>query len=82
MSSYLVITLSGLIMISSFIGLLGFQLLSNAIQGVLFNNFISFFAVIFLYQILLSFLEGVESKNISFGQFKLGLSLFIFLKVF
>ena len=70
-------------MISSIIGLLGFQKLALGIQQVLFSNFISFFLVIFVYQMLISPLKQLEEKKVVvIGAFKFGEELTYFLKVF
>lgn len=81
LSSYLVILLSSLVMLSSVIGLLGFQKLALGIQQVLFSNFISFFLVIFVYQMLISPLKQLEEKKVVvIGAFKFGEELAYFFK--
>ena len=81
LSSYLVILLSSLVMVSSVIGLLGFQKLALGIQQVLFSNFLSFFVVIFIYQMLISPLKSLgEKKVLTIGAFKFGEELIYFFK--
>ena len=81
LSSYLVILLSSLIMVSSLIGILGFHRLGVGIQGVLFSNVLSFFGVIFIYQLLLSSVKTLELKGtVALGGFKFDSELFYYLK--
>jgi len=81
LSSYLVILLSSLVMVSSIIGLLGFQKLALGIQQVLFSNFLSFFVVIFIYQMIISPLKSLgEKKELTIGAFKFGEELIYFCK--
>ena len=71
----------GLLFITGLLEIIGFSIFSRVIQGVVFNNLLSFVTVWGLYHLLASILDNFSRKNISlFGKNKNYLEFINFVK--